>query len=161
MHALLKVIFDADFIQAQKEGVVIQCVDGVFRRIFPRIFTYSADYPEKSNTLLLQYKHTLTFFNLRILLASIRSLSTYPCPRCLIKKTNAHRLGTIDSEVTAQENQREDSYEQQMKIMEARQDIYMHGRGVKSAPVEQKLASKSLVPTVECSDYLLQITVTC
>jgi hypothetical protein len=27
--------------------MVIKCVDGIVRRIFPRFFTYSADYPEK------------------------------------------------------------------------------------------------------------------
>jgi len=38
---------DDDFIAAYKHGLVIQCADGVMRRIYPRIFIYSADYPEK------------------------------------------------------------------------------------------------------------------
>lgn len=29
------------------QGLVITCADDVTRRIFPRFFTYSADYPEK------------------------------------------------------------------------------------------------------------------
>jgi hypothetical protein len=36
-----------DFIHAYKHGMVVNCKDGIRRRIYPRIFTYSADYPEK------------------------------------------------------------------------------------------------------------------
>jgi hypothetical protein len=46
-HEQLKVIFDAEFIHAFKHGIVIECPDKIFRRFYPRIFTYSADYPEK------------------------------------------------------------------------------------------------------------------
>ena len=28
-------------------GIIIRCIDGIERRVYPRIFTYSADYPEK------------------------------------------------------------------------------------------------------------------
>jgi hypothetical protein len=38
---------DDDFIHAYEFGIVIECLDGIRRRIFPRFFTYSADYPEK------------------------------------------------------------------------------------------------------------------
>jgi hypothetical protein len=27
--------------------MVVKCADGIERRVYPRIFTYSADYPEK------------------------------------------------------------------------------------------------------------------
>lgn len=47
MHGVLKIVLDDDFVEAYKHGIVLQCPDGVIRRIFPRIFTYSADYPEK------------------------------------------------------------------------------------------------------------------
>lgn len=47
MHKILSIIFDEEFVRQYKEGVVILCADGISRRIFPRIFTYSADYPEK------------------------------------------------------------------------------------------------------------------
>jgi hypothetical protein len=46
-HNVWKLLLDANFIKAYKHGMVIKCFDGVFRRIYPRIFTYSADYPEK------------------------------------------------------------------------------------------------------------------
>jgi hypothetical protein len=47
MHAVWKFLLDDEFIHAFKYGMVIRCADGIERRIYPRIFTYSADYPEK------------------------------------------------------------------------------------------------------------------
>jgi hypothetical protein len=46
-HTCWKHLLDADFLDAYRHGIVLRCPDGVLRRIFPRIFTYSADYPEK------------------------------------------------------------------------------------------------------------------
>ena len=46
-HAVWRILLDDEFLEAYKHGIVIQCADGVFRRVYPRIFTYSADYPEK------------------------------------------------------------------------------------------------------------------
>jgi hypothetical protein len=42
MHAVWRLLLDAEFLQAY-----MQCFDGVLRPFFPRIFTYSANYPEK------------------------------------------------------------------------------------------------------------------
>ena len=47
MHAIWRVLLDDDFVEAYKNGIVVKCFDGVHRRVYPRIFTYSADYPEK------------------------------------------------------------------------------------------------------------------
>jgi hypothetical protein len=47
MHEVWRILLDAEFIQAYNHGLVINCFDGVVRRVYPRIFTYSADYPEK------------------------------------------------------------------------------------------------------------------
>ena len=47
IHAVWKYLLDDKFIHAMKYGVVVTCHDGIKRRIYPRIFTYSADYPEK------------------------------------------------------------------------------------------------------------------
>lgn len=40
-------LLDPEFRRAYVEGLVLQCGDGIVRRLFPRFFTYSADYPEK------------------------------------------------------------------------------------------------------------------
>jgi hypothetical protein len=36
-----------EFLEAYQHGIVITCLDGIKCRFYPRIFTYSADYPEK------------------------------------------------------------------------------------------------------------------
>jgi Plavaka transposase len=46
-HSALKWLFDDEFMSAWKSGLIVQCADGIVRRVFPRIFTWSADYPEK------------------------------------------------------------------------------------------------------------------
>jgi hypothetical protein len=47
MHQVWSLLLDDEFIQAYQHGMVLKCADGIFRHIYPRIFTYSADYPEK------------------------------------------------------------------------------------------------------------------
>lgn len=47
MHALWLLLLDQDFLHVYEHGIVIRCGDGITCRVFPRIFTYSADYPEK------------------------------------------------------------------------------------------------------------------
>jgi hypothetical protein len=46
-HAQWEILLDKEFIDAWEHGILLQCHDGITRRIYPRIFTYSADYPEK------------------------------------------------------------------------------------------------------------------
>ncbi|KAJ3512823.1 hypothetical protein NMY22_g15219 [Coprinellus aureogranulatus] len=46
-HAQWKILLDAEFVEAYQHGLVIDCLDGVCRRFYPRILTYSADYPER------------------------------------------------------------------------------------------------------------------
>jgi hypothetical protein len=47
VHAIWELILDGKFVEAYKHGIVIRCSDGITRRVFPRFFSYSADYPEK------------------------------------------------------------------------------------------------------------------
>jgi hypothetical protein len=47
MHAVWKFLLDDEFLRVYKYGIVLQCQDGIEQCIYPRIFTYSADYPEK------------------------------------------------------------------------------------------------------------------
>jgi hypothetical protein len=46
-HAQWRILLDDEFLQAYEHGIAIECCDNVWRRFYPRIFTYSADYPEK------------------------------------------------------------------------------------------------------------------
>jgi hypothetical protein len=47
MHKVWDKLLDDDFIHAYEHGFVMECQDGISRRFYPRIFAYSADYPEK------------------------------------------------------------------------------------------------------------------
>ena len=52
-HAQWCILLDDEFLEAYEHGIVMTCQDEVKRRIYPRIFTYSADYPEKYVAVLL------------------------------------------------------------------------------------------------------------
>jgi hypothetical protein len=47
MHAIWMILMDDDFVKAVEYGIVLEFADGILRRVFLRLFTYSADYPEK------------------------------------------------------------------------------------------------------------------
>ncbi|KIM50487.1 hypothetical protein SCLCIDRAFT_34242 [Scleroderma citrinum Foug A] len=46
-HTQWGIILDNEFLEVWEHGIVIRCCDGVEHRFYPRIFTYSANYPEK------------------------------------------------------------------------------------------------------------------
>lgn len=46
-HACWDALIDDEFLEAWEFGFVVQCEDGVYRRLFIRFLAYSADYPEK------------------------------------------------------------------------------------------------------------------
>ncbi|GBE86159.1 hypothetical protein SCP_0900360 [Sparassis crispa] len=47
MQAIWMLLLDPEFMRAYEHGILILCGDEILRRLFPRFFTYSADYPEK------------------------------------------------------------------------------------------------------------------
>ena len=47
MEQIWLLILDEAFMHAWEHGIVVECGDGVIRRIFFRFMIYSADYPEK------------------------------------------------------------------------------------------------------------------
>lgn len=47
MHAVWDLLLDEEFVEGSVNGIVIRCSDDIERVFFPRIITYSADYPEK------------------------------------------------------------------------------------------------------------------
>jgi hypothetical protein len=47
MQAIWAILLSKKFMHAYKYGIVICCGDGITWRVFPRFFSYSADYPEK------------------------------------------------------------------------------------------------------------------
>ncbi|KAM5535815.1 hypothetical protein V8D89_010538 [Ganoderma adspersum] len=61
-------ILDGAFMEMYEHGFKVKCGDGVVRCIFPRFFTYSANYPEK------------------MLIAALKPLTHCLCPHCLTTK---------------------------------------------------------------------------
>jgi hypothetical protein len=47
IQAIWLLLLDEKFMDAYDHGIIIQCADGIFRRLFLRFYCYSADYPEK------------------------------------------------------------------------------------------------------------------
>ncbi|KAG2056614.1 hypothetical protein BDR06DRAFT_981321 [Suillus hirtellus] len=84
-HSCWDTLLDEDFLEAYQHGIVLKCADGMLQRIFPQIFTYLADYPEK------------------VLIATIKDIGTCPCPHCVMPKASFSFLGLLrdmDSHVT-------------------------------------------------------------
>jgi hypothetical protein len=46
-HAVWSTILNEEFVAAHKNGVLVTCADKIQRRLYPRVMTYSTDYPER------------------------------------------------------------------------------------------------------------------
>ncbi|KAF7326767.1 hypothetical protein MVEN_02595700 [Mycena venus] len=136
MHAIWRLLLDGEFIEACKHGIVILCPDGISRRFYFRVFTYSADYPEK------------------VLLATIHNLGRCPCPRCLVTKDKLDQIGTVRDNKIRVNSRRVDDEGYRAYVHRARDWIYRSARGIRSKKVETLLAPKSLVPTTNAFSSL-------
>ena len=146
IHGVWRLLLDDDFVHAYKYGIVIKCHDGIERRVYPRIFTYSADYPEKwVNSLGLYLFVLLTLSFNRVLLATIRDNGNCPCPRCLIPKKQLNRMGLKHDIQFRLKNPRKFLFRQ---VQAARKWIYQKGRSITSRAVELVLKPSSSVPTM-------------
>ncbi|THU93782.1 hypothetical protein K435DRAFT_669587 [Dendrothele bispora CBS 962.96] len=130
MQAIWSLLLDPEFMHAYEHGILVKCGDGVIRRLFPRFFTYSADYPEK------------------VLLASIRSLGRCPCPHCLVEKDQIRQLGTRWDRQRRETKPRIDTEKRRSLIERMRKWIFSFGYKVVSQAVETFLQPYSYVPTV-------------
>ncbi|KAK7437003.1 hypothetical protein VKT23_006712 [Stygiomarasmius scandens] len=127
MHQVWQLLLDDEFVHAYQFGIVIKCADGIERRIYPRIFTYSADYPEK------------------VLLATMRDKGLCPCPRCMIPKSSLDRMGLVEDL-----RYRLDNVQKYLKrsVEKARRLIFQLGAPIRGKKVEDFLKSTSSVPTL-------------
>ncbi|PPR02756.1 hypothetical protein CVT24_002089 [Panaeolus cyanescens] len=129
MHAVWRLILDDEFIDAYKNGIKILFPDGVYRLVFPRFFTYAADYPEK------------------ILLTCARYLGHHPCPRCLVHHDDIAQLGTAYDRKRRESTRRVDSVEMRESVASARRFIFEGGYAVSSDHVKSILDKFSTHPT--------------
>ncbi|KJA14397.1 hypothetical protein HYPSUDRAFT_142984 [Hypholoma sublateritium FD-334 SS-4] len=127
IHGVWKFLLDDDFVHAHKYGMVVRCADGIERRVYPRFFTYSADYPEK------------------VLLATIRDKGLCPCPRCLVLKTKLDQTGTKRDSNFRLQNARTYLF---THVQTARDAIYRLAVAVAGAVVNRLLKATSSVPTL-------------
>ncbi|OSD02554.1 hypothetical protein PYCCODRAFT_1367089, partial [Trametes coccinea BRFM310] len=131
MQRVWLLLLDDDFLEAYKNGILVKCGDGVTRRIFPRILTYSADYPEK------------------ILITALKPLSKHPCPRCLVSKDDLCWAGTPEDMAHRRENQRTDTPALRRDIAKARKLVFK-GAALGGKRVQSLLDSRSLNPVQVC-----------
>lgn len=85
---------------------------------------------------------------IRVLLATIWSLGLCLCPQYNVKKSQVDQMGTIRDD-NRQGKGVQDSITRQYEVWAeiVYDNIYKHGKGVKSKAVEDMLANQSLVPT--------------
>ncbi|KAG2060731.1 hypothetical protein BDR06DRAFT_1054389 [Suillus hirtellus] len=126
-HACWKHLLDADFLEAYRHGIVLRCPDGILRRVFPRIFTYSADYPEK------------------VLIATIKDMGSCLCPRCLTPKASFYLLGLLKDMRSRIGNLRTYCLD---RVTSAQGFIYGLGNTINGSKVQATLGEGSWVPTV-------------
>ncbi|KAG8898963.1 hypothetical protein FRC00_002093 [Tulasnella sp. 408] len=129
-HGVWKLLLDKKFIRAYKHGILIEFPDRIIRRVYLRIITYSADYPEK------------------VIIATLRNLGICLCPRCLIVRHQIRKLGLKADMKLRKVLRRTDTAGRRSSIVKARSFIYERGRGVGTTSVEAILRKESLVPTI-------------
>lgn len=115
------------------------------RRFYPRIFTYSADYPEKCVNEQVSLYSTDSYLT-RVLIATVRNLGGCPCPRCLIPKDRIQNMGRPQDRLQRETLERNDEKRGAM-VNAARSLIYEKDFAVGSAAVERILKPQSWVPT--------------
>ncbi|KIK13776.1 hypothetical protein PISMIDRAFT_75561, partial [Pisolithus microcarpus 441] len=127
-HAQWQVLLNDKFVKAYQHGIVLECADKC-KCLFPRIFTYLADYPEK------------------VLIVNIHNLSGCPCPQCLVPKDKIPMLVMEMDMVECQSLVCKDTPRWQAKVVATWKFIYEEQYVIDVAQVESLLKDESLVPT--------------
>ena len=139
---------------AYRNGIVIQCADGVTRRVYPRFFSYSADYSEK----YLSHSHlslsALTLLH-RVLISGIKFLGKFPCPRCLVQKSDLGKMGMSRDMKRRKHHPRVDTVHRQRLINTAHKFIFTKGAGIDGVRVRNLLDEGSYVPTIVCLFHIM------
>lgn len=91
------------------------------------------------------YDQCVDFSN-RVLITLIRYFGNFPCPRCLVPKTEIRQLGMMQDEEFRRQHRRVDDSQRRSVINKAWKSVYLKGKGVTSRDVDNLLSSKSLVP---------------
>ncbi|XP_006456998.1 hypothetical protein AGABI2DRAFT_47183, partial [Agaricus bisporus var. bisporus H97] len=138
VQAVWSHLLDAEFLEAYKNGIVVKCGDEIWRRLYPRFFVYSADYPEKT------------------LLAGLQQKGTWFCPTCLTKLEQIWKLGMKMHDKIWSRKFRIDSARIQEKINNAREWIFGKGVSVSSVKIKDYLGNSICAIRNAFSNILLQ-----
>ncbi|KAF8322961.1 hypothetical protein F5887DRAFT_1086897 [Amanita rubescens] len=128
IHLIWLLILDKEFMHAYVHGFDYLFHDGIRRLVFPRLFTYAADYPEK------------------VLLACIKYLAKCPCPRCLIIKDDISDIGKRRDMINRMKCARIDDPTTQVLIAGARNAIFECGASFSCQYIEAATGDRSLTP---------------
>ncbi len=102
----------------------------------------------KSKNSYLMFSYAI-WASARTLLACIKNIGTFPCPRCLISKVEIPTIGTI-LDMQRRESMKgthmdNDIWKRWVEC--ARKAIYVKGKPITSKHVDDLLGNESLVPT--------------
>jgi hypothetical protein len=129
-----------------ENGLVIKCPDGVERRFYLRIFTYSADYVEK----WVIPAYSLSWSNVsssRVLIATLRKFpSKHPCPRCLVEKSKLDGMGTPADMSVRERTSRKDDDQRRDLITEAQRLVFEEDIPFGDSKIDALLKSQSYHP---------------
>jgi hypothetical protein len=130
-----------------QHGIVIMCHDGIERRFYPRIFTYSADYPEKLVQLLRWLNPADNLPISRTFIATIRNQGLCPCPRCTVPLSEFEHTGTTSDQLKRQDLRR-NPLQQQALVEQAHGIIFGGMRAITNEDVEALLKPESWTPVI-------------
>ena len=102
-------LLDDDFMKAYQYGLLILCTDGILRRVFPRIFLYSADYPEKCVEVSGFSPERLSDLSHRCLITCIKCLGQHTCPDCVMDRNDFWKMGMKSDMAARTKHARKDS----------------------------------------------------
>ena len=142
-HEVIKLILQGRFVEAYKHGILIKFLDGVTRRVFPRFYCYSADYPEK---YVHSHRSDRSLMPLsRVLIANIKNMGQCPCPRCNVKMTEVKDLGTVEDNQRRMDTRKPTG--QFFRAVKKAQKAIFKGYKVSGSRVEKLLGGWSRIPT--------------
>lgn len=136
-------LLDDEFMQAYEHGMKLLCRDGITCRLFPCIFTYSADYLEKYTihcTLSTIEAHDC----IRVLATALRPQARCPCPHCLIWMTDIAESGS-KRDLRWRAKKRQDTENLRRDILDARRYLFQ-GHALTNARLTSCLDAHSLNP---------------
>ncbi|KAF6742404.1 hypothetical protein DFP72DRAFT_1081941 [Ephemerocybe angulata] len=119
------ILLDQELRDAMRDGIVLTCPDGVDRCFYPRILTYSADYPEK------------------VIVSGLRKYGIAPCHRCTVSHWD---LSNLNAPIDTERKSAQRSEVEQTELMLASRGVIRSGFAVGGKPVNKPLNAISIHP---------------